>query len=82
MNDMGFEIVGGAALGDDVVTEDGHLFVGEVCVCKNVLYLYETFVQLLVRLPYMFTYGESSADVQEREHGGGKVLALLALLPV
>ena len=48
VNDLGFEIVGGAALGDDVLAEDGHLFLGEVCVGKNVLYLYETFVQLLV----------------------------------
>lgn len=48
VNDLGFEIGSGALLGDDVLAEDGHLFVGEVCVSKNVLYLYETFAQLLV----------------------------------
>ena len=39
LDDLGFEIVGGAALSDDVLPEDGHFFVGEVCVGKNALYL-------------------------------------------
>ena len=82
MDDLGFEIVGGAALGDDVLSEDLHLFVGEVCVGKNVLYLYETFVQLLVTIPEMFADGEAAAEVEEREHRGGEVLAWFALLPV
>ena len=46
--DLGFERIGGTALGNDVGAEDLHLLLGEVGVCKNVLYLYETFVQLLV----------------------------------
>ena len=82
MDDLGFEIVSSTALGDDVVTEDGHLFVGEVCVSKNVLYLYETFVQLLVRVPDMLTDSEAAAEIQKREHRGGEVFAWVALLPV
>ena len=46
VNYLGFEIVGGAALGDDVLTEDGHLFVGEVCVGKNSLSCYKFGVSL------------------------------------
>ena len=80
--DLRFEIIGGAALGDDVLAEDGHLFVGEVCVSKNVLYLYETFVQLLETIPEMFADGEAAAEVEEREHRGGEVLALGRFAPV
>ncbi len=62
VNDLGFERGGAASLGDDVLTKDGHLFVGEVCISKNVLYLYESFAQLLVRVPDMFTDGEAAAE--------------------
>ena len=75
VNDLGFEIAGGAAPGDDVLAEYLHLLFREVSVGKNVLYLYETFVQLLVTIPDMFSDGESATDVQEREHGGGEVFA-------
>ena len=44
VNDLRFEICGGAALGNDVLPEDGHLLVREVCISKNVLYFYETFM--------------------------------------
>lgn len=62
-DDLGFEIVSSTALGDDVLSEYGHLFVGEVCISKNVLNFYEMFVQLLVAVPDMFTDGEAAAEV-------------------
>ncbi len=37
MDDMGFKIVGGALLGDGVLAEDLHLFLGEICVGEDVL---------------------------------------------
>ena len=81
-DDLGFKSSGGAVLGDDVGAEDLHLLLGEVCVGKNVLYLYETFAQLLVRVPDVVTDGEAAAEVQEREHGGGEVLTLGRFAPV
>ena len=75
-DDLGFKSGGSSPLGDDVGAEDLHLLLGEVCVGKNVLYLYETFAQLLVRVPDVVADGEAAAEVQEREHGGGEVLAL------
>ena len=71
MDDLGFEIGGGTSLGDDVRAEDLHLRLREVGVSKHVLYLYETFVQLLVGVPDMLTDGEAATEIQEREHRGG-----------
>ena len=75
-DDLGFEIGGGTSLGDDVGAEDLHLGMGEVGVCENGFNLYETFAQLLVRVPDVVTDGEAAAEVQEWEHRGGEVLAL------
>ena len=76
-DDLGFKFRCGSTLSDDVGAEDFHLGMGEVGVCKNGFNLYETFAQLLVRVPKMFADGEAAAEVQEREHGSGEVLALV-----
>ena len=75
-DDLGFEVRSGASLGDDVGAEDLHLGMGEVGVCQNGFNLYETFAQLLVRVPDVVADGETAAEAQEREHRGGEVLAL------
>ena len=81
-DDLGFKSGGSSPLGDDVGAEDLHLLLGEVCVGKNVLYLYETFAQLLVRIPDMFADGEAAAEVQEWEHRGGEILTMRGFAPV
>lgn len=81
-DDLGFEVRSGAPLSDDVGAEDFHLGMGEVGVCENGFNLYETFAQLLVRVPDVVANGEAAAEVQEREHGGGEVLALGRFAPV
>lgn len=81
-DDLGFESCGGTSLGDDVGAEDLYLLLGEVCVSKNVLNLYETFAQLLITVPDVVADGEAAAEVQEREHRDGEVLALGRFAPV
>ena len=59
-DDLFFDRFAGAILDYDLRTEYLHLFLGEVCVCENVLNLYETFMQLLVAVPDMLPYGEAA----------------------
>ena len=75
-DDLRFEVGSGAALSDNVGTEDLHLFVGKVCIGENGLYLYRTFAELLITIPEMGTDGEATAEVYEGKHRGGEVLAL------
>ena len=75
-DDLGFEVGSGAALSDNVGTEDVHLLMREVCVGKDGLDFDKTFAELLVTIPEMGMDGEATAEVQEREHRGGEVLAL------
>jgi len=65
-----------------VTTEYLHLLLGEVCIGKNVLNLYEMFAQLLVAVPDMVADGQATTEVQEREYRGGEVLALGSFAPV
>lgn len=81
-DDLGFEVRSCSTLSDDVGAEYFHLGMREVGVGKNGFYLYETFAQLLVRVPDVVADGETAAEVLEWEHRGGEVLTLGRFAPV